>query len=116
MTEDLKPCGSGKGGEMTVEGGEKSLLYKILNKQFAMIGEKMTFEELPESGEIEVKGKKMMWYNHYKWESMEQYEKWKEWAWSKLEHLGETMGKRVLTYIDFRYGLIVRLKKEGTLF
>ena len=101
---------------MKVEGGEKGELYNILNKQFMMIGEKMTFEELPESGIIEVGGKKVEWYNHYKWDSMEQYEEWKKWAAKELEYLGPSVANYLLTYADLRYGFIVRYKKEGLLF
>jgi hypothetical protein len=101
---------------MTVEGGEKGLLYKVLNKQFKMIGEKMTYEELPEDGIIIVSEKKVKYYDHYKWESMEQYKEWRKWAYEKLIHLGENSAKYILDYSDFRYGLIIRLKKEGELF
>jgi len=99
---------------MTIEGNE--LVVKIINKQFSMIGEKMTFQELPEDGIIEVGGKKKEWYNHYKWESIEQYQEWRKWAGEKLKSLGESAATYLLNYADFRYGFIIRIKKEGTLF
>ena len=81
-----------------------------------MIGEKMTFEELPEDGIITVNGKDVEWYHYYKWDSMEQYEKWLEWAREQMFILGEKNMEIALRYADFRYGFTVRYKKEGELF
>lgn len=81
-----------------------------------MIGEKMTFEELPQDGVLTVGKKKMNWYEHYKWDSMEQYEEWRKWARNEMKILGEKASESALNYADFRYGFTVRYKKEGELF
>ena len=81
-----------------------------------MIGEKIRFEDLPQDGLIIVNKKKVYWYDHYKWDNMEQYIEWKSWAREQLLILGEKNTQYVLDYADLRYGLNVRLKKEGSLF
>jgi hypothetical protein len=101
---------------MVVEGGEKGLLEKVLNKQFEMIGEKVRFKDLPEDGMITVNGKKIRWYDHYKWDTMEQYEKWKKWARGQFDILGQSNADYLMMYADLRYGFTVRYKKEGELF
>ena len=101
---------------MVLEGGEDGLLYKILNKQFEMIGEKMTYEKLPEDGMIIIDGKKIRYYDYYKWDSIEQYNQWVEWSYKELEHLGKSAADYIMHYADLRYGLIIRIIKKGKLF
>lgn len=101
---------------MTSETGNEELFIKIANKQFEMIGESVRFQDLPKDGVITINNKELKWYDYYKWNSMDQYQEWREWAWKELENLGECSAKYILDYIDFRYGFIVRLKKEGELF
>ena len=101
---------------MVVEGGEKGLMYEILNKQFDMISVKMKYEDLPQDGIIVIDGKKMYWYEHYKWDTVEQYKEWRKWSSEKLKHLGESNMIYILNYADLRYGFIVRYRKQGELF
>lgn len=101
---------------MKVEGGEKGLMLKILNKQFKMIGEKMTFEDLPQDGIITVNGKKKYWYEHYKFDSFEQEKEWRDWSYKQLELMGEQNAKTIMDYAELRYGFTVRYKKKGELF
>jgi len=101
---------------MVIEGREIPLMSKILNKQFEMIGEKMTFEDLPVDGILIINNKKVRWYDHYKWDSWEQYQEWKKYAKEELKILGERGLEKFLNYMDFRYGFIIRYKKEGLLF
>lgn len=81
-----------------------------------MIGEKIRIEDIPQDGIITVNGKKKYWYECYMWESMEQYEKWKKWAYEQVSIVGQEGAGRIIQYIDLRYGLTVKYKKEGELF
>ena len=91
-------------------------LVKYVDKQFEMIGEKVRIKDIPSDGIITINGKKMYWYEYYKWDSMEDYEKWKDWMRKELELIGNEKLEYVLNYTDFRYGLVVRYKKEGAIF
>lgn len=91
-------------------------LVRLVDKQFEMIGEKIRLKDIPKDGIITINGKKMYWYEYYKWDSMEEYEKWREWVKKELELIGNENIEYLLNYTDLRYGLVVRYKKEGAIF
>lgn len=85
----------------------------IINHQFKMIGEKITYDELPETGEIVVGKKKMNWWDYYMFKDEEEYLKWKNWAIALLKVKGM---ENKFDIIDMTYGLKYRLpqtQKEG---
>lgn len=95
---------------------------KVLDKQFEMLGVKIRFSDIPDSGVVSYtdgkKEKKDYWYNVYKFTEKQEKE-WKEWAREELrrnfcadeEHLN-----RVFMNLELRYGFVIRYKKEGELF
>lgn len=62
-------------------------LEPLINKQFQMIGESIKYKDIPDTGEIVIGKKKMMWYHYYKFPTREMYEKWRKWAHEELELL-----------------------------
>lgn len=80
------------------------------------MGVKQRFSDIPDSGEILVGKKKVMWYDLYKF-TEEQEEKWRGWAIEELRktHI-EKEAKEWLMFIDLVYGFVLDLKKKGTLF
>ena len=44
-----------------------------------MIGVNLKYEDLPEDGTIVFNGKKKKWWDCYKFETQDQYLKWKNW-------------------------------------
>lgn len=97
---------------MTIDGGE--IVERIVNRQFQMIGETITFKDIPNDGEVVKDGKRMMWYHCYKLTS-EQEEEWRKWTWEQLAMLGEER-PRAFYHINMLYGMTVRYKKQGLLF
>lgn len=88
----------------------EDLLSKIVNMQFEMIGIDLRLETIPEDNIIIVGKKKELWYEVHKFESEEQYKEWRSWAESIVRN------EKDMNYIDFRYGMVYRYKKEGLLF
>lgn len=101
---------------MEIEG-----LTKIVDKQFEILGEKMTFSEIPEDGIVTYmvgkKEKKDYWYNVYKF-TEEQEKQWQEWAKKQLKKVcaDEVHLAEVFRELDLLYGFVRRYKKEGELF
>lgn len=83
-------------------------LERIVNKQFEMIGEKITFSDLPEDGLVEVKKKFIPWYHHYKFRDEEQYEQWRTWARGELGNEDD----KELNKIDLLYGLSFKYRPQ----
>lgn len=86
-------------------------LTRIIDEQFKIIGLDIKFENVQEY--ITVNKKKVIWYEHYLFDNVEQYEKWKSWAikeMKKMELEDEFMK------LDLIYGLNFKIKKEGQLF
>lgn len=78
-----------------------------------MIGmTKVTVTDIPEDGMI---GKKL-WCDYYLWDNWEQYQSWRAWALKECSLLGERNSKKLVDYLDLRYGLNIGHKKEGLLF
>lgn len=100
---------------------EEKVLIKILNKQFEILGEKMTFFDIPDSGIVTYKEgkkeKKDYWYNVYKL-TEEQEKEWKEWARKELTKIcaDEIHVEEVLRRLDLCYGFPIRYTKKGELF
>jgi hypothetical protein len=100
---------------------EDKSLTKLVDKQFEMIGEKMTFAQIPEGGVVSyMVGKKQKsdyWWNVYKF-TEEQEEQWRKYLWDKLVDFtaDDTHREEVFRHIDQNYGFVVRYKKEGELF
>ncbi len=93
---------------------------RIANKQFQMIGEKLKFEDIPDTGVVSYKvGKKDKtdyWYNVYKL-SEEQEREWYNWAWEELsKHGTEKEIRDIFVKLNLLYGFSVKYKKEGELF
>ena len=67
----------------------KKGLERIINKQFEMIGEKILWREIPESGIVTVKIKKkdteMFWWDRYLFKDEKQYREWEKWALEELK-------------------------------
>lgn len=85
---------------------KSSLVKRILNEQFRIIGADVKFETLEE--QILVGKKKVMWYDYYKFENKEQYQKWKEWA---LKELEKSIVKENFDKIDMLWGLCYKWKE-----
>lgn len=111
MMEFLKQSGLQK-KEVDMEIEKDKILTKIVDKQFEILGVKMKFSDIPESGLVD--GKK--WYNVYKF-TEEQELKWKEWALKELEEeCDEKQAKEIFRELDMIYGFIRRYPKKGELF
>ncbi len=91
-------------------------MERVMNKQFEIAGLKVKFENIPDSGEVDVAGKKWKWYNLYKL-TEEEEEKWREWA---VEEMEKVMDKdkvdKLLRKYELLYGLVRKYKKKGELF
>lgn len=72
----------------------------------------MRFQDIPESGEIVVNGKKMMWYHYYTF-TEEQEKQWKDWCVKQIE---DHKGPLDMVEIDLLYGFPLSYKKKGELF
>lgn len=83
-------------------------MASIINHQFKIIGENITFEDLSETGEIEIGKNKIMWYDYYKFPSKEKYEEWKKWAKEKIIEYDCT---EKFDTIDMLYGLHYKIDK-----
>lgn len=91
-----------------------------MNRQFEMLGVKMTFLEIPESGVVTYmdgkKEKKDYWYDVYKF-TEGQEDEWRKWA---KEEVGKVWSgeeaERVFRHIDLCYGFVIRYVKKGELF
>ena len=59
---------------MKIEFIDKRMI-PILNHQFKIIGENVTFEDINEF--VEIGKKKVIWYEHYLFKDKNQYEEWK---------------------------------------
>lgn len=96
------------------------LLYKIINKQFEMIGKEITYEEIEKTGGLVkiMKSKKEVseyWYKVFLFEDEEQYIEWKDWASDKIKkHLkvsGDDLNNE-MQYLDLCYGLNYKYESE----
>jgi len=92
----------------------EELIDEIINEQFKIIGVKVLFKDIPKEG-IKVKKKKVMWYDYYKFETENEYLKWKEWAKNRLK---ENNIENKFDEIDMLYGLSYKWEetKRGQLF
>lgn len=88
------------------------LMREIVNKQFDIIGEKITFADIPEDGVVEVGKKKKNWWEVYHF-TEEQEKEWKEWVDKKLE--GNFLEEKQLVYIELRYGFTRDYSKKKEL-
>lgn len=95
---------------MKVEFLNKRIEY-IINRQFKIIGLDIKFSDIEEL--VEVGKKKIPWYEHYLFDTKEQYEEWRDWA---KRELSEKDIDEDFTKIDLIYGLNYKIKKEGLLF
>lgn len=92
----------------------KNKVYeKIIDEQFIIIKEKITYRDIPENGLINIGKKSILWYNHYKFQNKEEYIQWKDWAIKELNKLGRS---NEFTILDLTFGLNYHIKKEGSLF
>lgn len=91
-----------------------NLISKIVDRQFKIVGASLTFKTLPEDGIITVAKKKMLWWNYWKFENEEQWKKWREWGEEYLKQQGVDVQK--MDYIDLRWGMSYKIKKESQLF
>lgn len=94
---------------MKVEGGK--MAEKLVNHQFKILGEKMTFEEIPEDGIVRIGKKKVRWYEHYLF-TEEQEKEWRDWC---KEQVKDCHVEVDMFMIDMVYGFNRRYKKEGEL-
>lgn len=83
-------------------------IEEILNKQFKIIGENITFDDIPESG-VFIEGKKEInWFERYKFSSYEQYLKWRKEAEPIIISKGHKFDE-----VDMLYGLNYKYIKTG---
>jgi disulfide oxidoreductase YuzD len=87
-------------------------LTPIVDRQFEMLNIGMRFSDIPEDGVIEVGGKRDYWYNIHKF-TAEQEQEWMEWAYEELKRKA---AEEDFEYMNLRYGIVRRYKKEGELF
>jgi hypothetical protein len=97
-------------------------LLRLINKQFEIIGEKVTYADI-ENGVKVNDGKKekyIEWWKVYFFEDEDQYEQWKQWVMNELKNklsLSEREYLNEFSYLDLVFGLNVRInnnnKKEG---
>lgn len=85
---------------------ENPLIKRVVNEQFKIIGEKMTYECLPEFVEIGKTKKKIKWWEYYLFENQAQYLKWKEWGKAIMKE-GEM--EKMFDLLDMTYGLNYRM-------
>lgn len=92
-----------------------------MDKQFEILGERMKFADIPESGIVTYKEgkkeKKDYWYNVYKL-TEEEEAKWHDYMLTELEKFcaDDVHLERVFQHLDLCYGFVRRYKKEGELF
>ena len=84
----------------------------IVNKQFEILGLDMKFEDIPEDELIDIgKGKKRLWYNHFKF-TEEQEEEWRKWY---RGFNNKRLSEKELMFIELRYGFVLDYsKKKGS--
>src|SRR5688500_6609576 len=89
---------------------EEKLKEQLINKQFEMIGEKITYQDIKNG--LEVKdGKKMVaWYNHYHFKTVEQYDEWIEWCRGQVEGMEDADWQ--LKLLDWEFGMTYSYHKE----
>lgn len=78
---------------------------KIVNKQFQMIGENVTYDDI-KNGTVEIKGKLVPWYTIYHFKDEDQYNEWREWM--KKEEPSEKLRDEV----DLIYGMTYKYQKQ----
>lgn len=95
---------------------EANLLSFIINRQFELIGEQITYEDLPDDGVITIGKKKIRWYEHYLFRDEDQYLAWKAFAISELtpHNLQKKFDLIDMTYgLDYKRSLGVVANKKG---
>lgn len=97
---------------------QREIIERVIDKQFDMIGVSFRFKDIPDDGMIKIvekkKDKLVYWYDHYKFSSKQQYEEWRDWAYSEFEK-GELTNKDFIR-IDMLYSMNFPFpveKKEG---
>lgn len=95
---------------------EPSSLTYIADKQFEIIGEKIKFKDIPDSGVITIPKKKTgdYWYNLFKF-TEEQEKEWRQWALKELSKITDKP-EYALRSLELKYGFSIRYKKKGELF
>lgn len=83
-------------------------MKRLANHQFKIIGEKITFDDIPEDGQVTVGKKKKLWYDVYKF-TEEQEEEWREWC--KVEMMKHPLAVDGYT-LEMVYGFVRKLDKE----
>lgn len=90
----------------------KKALERIINKQFEMIGEKILWKDIHDSGIVTVKVKKvdtdMFWWERYQFKSETQYREWEKWA---LEELKKEKMEEEWVNLFLLYSMNFPLKK-----
>ena len=87
---------------------ENRVVQKILDEQFKIIGSNKSFEEIDEI--LTIGKKKIPWFEYYKFENKEQYEKWKAWA---IKELQKVNLENTFDEIDMLWGFCYKWK-EGS--
>ena len=93
---------------------ENTVELKVINEQFKIIGEKLTFEQISPSGMVIISGKKRNWYEVYKF-TEEQEERWRKWALNLLSKEYDNP-ETVLQDLELRFGFVRSYTKPGELF
>ncbi len=88
----------------------------IVDKQFEMIGAKIRMKDIPEGGFIKEAGKEVEWWKVHKFEDVDQYEKWRDWAYAEYLKLPASDHERMFARLDMEWGMAYKYKKEGLLF
>lgn len=88
----------------------QDLLWELVNKQFEMIGEKVTYQQVENGVPVTKGGKKKIveWWKVYQFRDEAQYEEWKDWAVERMRayfELGEEAFRNEVNYLDLCYGM-----------
>ena len=81
-----------------------------------MVGSSLTFKTLPEDGIIVVGKRKMLWWTYWKFDDETQWKAWREWGEKVLKEEGNENIESDMNYIDLRWGMSYKVKKESQLF
>lgn len=81
---------------------ELNLVSYIVNEQFKMLNEKISYEDIPDDGYLEIGKKKIRWYEYYKFKDEQQYLTWKAFA---IKELTKYNLQKKFDLIDMTYGL-----------
>jgi hypothetical protein len=94
------------------------LLHRLVNRQFQLIGQDVTIQELKNGVTLKEAGKTKIkeWWKVYQFDDEQQYMEWKTWAANEIEAYYDSIEEDELqleiNYLDLVYGMSYKIKKE----